>query len=282
MIRKHLHLNRPFEGPAPEGSHALESHGHFLARGLFGPKEIGRLRAEIEAVYREFPPDWRPGSPTRAHAEMFRYQMFNRSAACQEFIGRRELLDILEPLLGDDCHAISCTAWRNPPGRASAPNGQEWHVDGGPYLARPESHVWPEHIAYPIFVVTTHIYLRDVALDDGPTAVLPGSHKSGGLPPVARVWDLDLEYQGRRGEVHVARAGDVTFFVSDAWHRRMPTTDKCQGRFFLQTAYGRREVAQRVLPPNELNSVGPAARARAATERQRQVVGLHPTCFYDG
>jgi hypothetical protein len=28
--------------------------------------------------------------------------------------------------------------------------------------------------------------------------------------------------------------------------------------------------------------VSPAAAARAVTERQRQVLGLHPTCFYDG
>lgn len=282
MIRKFLHYNRPFDGSAPYGTHSLEERGHYLARNVFTPAEIASLRAEIEAVYADHPPDWRPGSPTREHAEMFRYQMFNRSALCQAVIGRREILDVLEPLLGDDCHAISCTAWRNTPGRSSAPDGQQWHVDGGPYIARPPGMDWPARIPYPIFVVTTHVYLQDVALDDGPTAVLPGSHKSGQLPPHERMWDVDLEYRHKRAETHLASAGDVTYFVSDVWHRRMPTTDACKGRFFLQTAYGRREIAQRVLPGEEHNVASAAARARALTERQRQLLGIHPTAFYDG
>lgn len=281
MIRKHLNYNRPYSGPAPLATRRIEEDGHFLAKDVFTPAQIAALRAEIEDVYERFPPDHRAGSPTLEHAQMFRYQMFNRSALCQEAIGRRAILDVIEPLLGDDCHAISCTAWRNPPGRASAPEGQQWHVDGGPYIARPEGQEWPDHIPYPIFVITTHIWLRDVALADGPTAAIPGSHKSGRLPPHDRMWDLDLTYRGKRGQVHHALSGDVTYFVSDVWHRRMPTTDQGQGRFFLQTAYARREIAQRVLPGHEHNVANAEARARASTERQRQLLGIHPPAFYD-
>jgi ectoine hydroxylase-related dioxygenase (phytanoyl-CoA dioxygenase family) len=260
----------------------LESEGHLLACGVFSRDEIAALRSEIDAVYDSVPPDCRPGSPTLEHAQMFRYEMFNRSPLCQEAISRPAILHVLEPLLGDDCHAISCTAWRNPPGRASAPEGQQWHVDGGPYIARTEEQRWPEHIPYPIFVVTTHIYLQDVSPDDGPTSILPGSHRSGRLPPHERMWDVELEYEGRRGVPHLARAGDVTFFVSETWHRRMPTTAACKGRFFLQTAFGRREIAQRVRLSEEFNATTAASRARAKSDRQRQVIGLHGAGFYDG
>lgn len=282
MIRKYLNYNRPFHGQAPEASRRIETDGHYLARGVFSADEVARLREDIDRVYATHPADWRPASQTLESAEMFRYQMFNRSAVCQEFIARREVLDIVEPLLGDDCHVIACTAWRNPPGKKSAPRGQQWHVDGGPYIARPDGQEWPRGIAYPIFVITTHLWLQDVTLDDGPTAVLPGSHTSGRLPPHERMWDLDLEYQGRRGEIHLAKAGDVTFFVSDSWHRRMPTTDACRGRYFLQTPYARREIAQRVVPTVEHNVVNAEALARARTERQRQLLGIHPASFYDG
>lgn len=282
MIRKHRNYNRPYEGDAPHATRQIETNGHFLARGVFTSEEIDRLRAEIDEVYATHLPDWRPGSKTREHAEMFRYQMFNRSPLCQKYIARREILEILEPLLGDDCHVIACTAWRNTPGRASAPEGQQWHVDGGPYIARPEGQEWPRGMAYPIFVVTTHIWLQDVSIDDGPTAVLPGSHMSGRLPPHEGMWDLDLEYQGRRAEIHLANAGDVTFFVSESWHRRMPTTDACRGRYFLQTPYARREIAQRILPTDEHNAVSPAALSRAHNERERQLLGIHPASFYDG
>lgn len=281
MIRKELHYNRPHLGPVPAGARQMEEDGHHLARAVFTPEQIARLRSEIDAVFRDYAPDWRPGSPTLEHAGMYRYQMFNRSAACQAAIGERGILDLVEPLLGDDCHAISCTAWQNPAGRGQAPDGMQWHVDGGPYIARPEGQEWPAHLAYPIFVITTQIYLADVTLDDGPTAVLPGSHKSGRLPPHERRWDLDLDWHGRRAEVHVARAGDVTFFVSESWHRRMPTTNKCQGRRFLQTAFGRREIAQRVLLTDHHHCVSQAALARATTERQRQLLGIHPPGFYD-
>ncbi len=149
-------------------------------------------------------------------------------------------------------------------------------------MPRAEGIEWPENIPYPIFVVGTHVYLQDCNLEDGPTAVIPGSHTSGRVPPRELVWDLDLPYRERSLEVHIANAGDVGFFVSDSWHRRLPPAENGAGRFFLQTNYARREIAQRVLPTDEVNHTREAARARALTERERQLIGLHRQVFYDG
>jgi hypothetical protein len=82
--------------------------------------------------------------------------------------------------------------------------------------------------------------------------------------------------------VHLARAGDVTFLVSDVWHRRVPPAPNGGGRFFLQTNYGRRDIAQRVRPTEVVNHVSAEAAARACTERERQLIGLHHQAFYDG
>lgn len=282
MLQKIEQVNHAYAGPAPTGARELEAKGHFLLRGEFSPGEIARLRDEILEVYGRCPPDPRAGRTSPENAEMFRYQMFNRSALCQEAIARAATLAILEPLLGQDCHVVSCTAWRNPPGNRSAPYGQEWHVDGGVHVPRPEGTEWPVGIPYPIFVIATHVYLQDCHLADGPTAFLEGSHMSGRIPPRERRFDLDLDYRGRTGVAHIAKAGDVGFFVSDVWHRRLPPAPDATGRFFLQTNYGRREIAQRVLPTDEVNHTTPDSRARARTERQRQLLGLHPQCFYDG
>ncbi|MEO6710850.1 MAG: phytanoyl-CoA dioxygenase family protein [Planctomycetota bacterium] len=282
MLRKIKFLNHAFSGPAPEGTLAIERDGHCLLRGVFSAEEIAQLRDEILAVFRDVPADKRDGRFSGENAEMFRYQMFNRSALSQQAMARPEVLAVLEPLLGDDCHVIASTAWRNPPGSASAPRGQEWHVDAGPHVPRAEGLEWPEEIPYPIFVVGSHIYLQDCNLEDGPTAVIPRSHTSGRVPPGEQVWDLDLPYKGRSREVHVARAGDVGFFVSDSWHRRLPPADNAAGRFLLQTNYGRRDIAQRVLPTTEANHVKFASRLRATSERQRRLIGLHPQVFYDG
>ena len=80
----------------------------------------------------------------------------------------------------------------------------------------------------------------------------------------------------------VARAGDVALFVSDVWHRRLPSLDGDPGRFFLQCHYGRRDIAQRLRTTDQANQVSPAAASRAATPRERALIGLHEPFFYDG
>jgi hypothetical protein len=282
MLIKIDHQNHPYSGPAPEGSHALERDGHYLLRGEYSPNEVRTLREALLRVYARVPPDKRAGRTSPENAEMFRYEVFNRCGTSQEAVARPNVLAILEPLLGGDCHAITCTAWRNPTGNKHAPRGQEWHVDGGPHVPRPPGVPWPADIPYPIFVVATHVYLQDVTLDEGPTAFLPGSHTSGHLPPRDKQWDLEQSYLGRASVAHLARAGDVGFFVSDVWHRRLPPAPHGRGRFFLQTNYARREIAQRVRPTSVVNHVGNEAAARATTPRRRTVIGLHPEVYYDG
>lgn len=282
MLRKVHSQFLPYVGPAHEGARALERDGHFLLRNEWAADELAELRSEIEEVYRRVPADARSGRTSADNAEMFRYEMFNRSAACQRAIARPNILAILEPLLGEDCHVIACTAWRNPPGSDHAPMGQEWHVDGGPHVPRAADVPWPQDVPYPIFVVAAHVYLRDVELCDGPTAVVPGTHTTGRLPPPGELWNEEVCWNGPRSVAHVARAGDVGFFVSDVWHRRLPPRANSRGRFFLQTNYGRREIAQRVRPTAEVNHVRTEAAERARTERERQLLGLHPEIYYDG
>ena len=97
--------------------------------------------------------------------------------------------------------------------------------------------------------------------------------------------DGDLTYEGRGVVPFIVKAGDAGFFVSDVWHRRMPTKlGADRGRFFLQAHYGRRDIAQRILPTRDANHLSPeaVARAHAGAERERRVVGLHPPFFYDG
>ncbi|MDA0934889.1 MAG: phytanoyl-CoA dioxygenase family protein [Planctomycetota bacterium] len=282
MLKRVENLNVPYHGPAHEGCLQLERDGHYVLRGEFDPSEVAALRAEIQGVYRDIPPDARDGRTSPENAEMFRYEMFNRSALCQSVIQRPNILAIVEPLLGDNCHAISCTAWRNPPGNGHAPRGQEWHIDSGPHVPFGPDVEWPDAIPFPIFVIGTHIYLEDLRLENGPTAFVPGSHRSGSPPPKEHEWDAELSFRGRESVHHEAKAGDVGFFVSDVWHRRLPPSPASSGRFFLQTNYGRRDIAQRIRPASEVNHVSPEAQERATNYRGRLLIGLHPQTFYDG
>ena len=281
MIRRGRAYLEVRTGPAPDEAVQLERDGHTIIRGLLSPPEIAELQAEIGEIYDRTPSDQRGDRPPE-DAAMFRYAMLNRSAAAQRACAHPRLLSVIEPLLGEDCHVIANTAWRNPAGHPGSHGGQSWHIDAGPHVPLPEGVRWPANIPHPVFAIGVHLYLQDCALEDGPTGVLPGSHLSGRAPPHDRNTDDNLDYEGQRVVPLLTRAGDAGLFVSDVWHRRMPTKDGDHGRFFLQIHYGRRDIAQRLVPTDAANQLTPEAIARAATARERKVIGLHPALFYDG
>ena len=259
-------------GAAPAESAQLERDGYARLQGVFGPDEVAQMRVEIDQVFETFPPE-----RARGDKDEFRYEMLNRSAACQAAVMHPRILEVIEPLLGDDCHVIANTAWRNPPEFAGGP----WHCDAGPHVPRPEGVPWDDRIPYPVFAVATHLYLQDCARADGPTAVVPGSHRSGRLPPFDQMKAEQLSYDGRPPVLFEVEAGDVGLFVSDAWHRGVPAGSGGRGRYFLQVHYARRDIAQRIRTTDDVNQVSPEAFARATTDRARTVIGLHAPFFYD-
>jgi ectoine hydroxylase-related dioxygenase (phytanoyl-CoA dioxygenase family) len=263
-----------YVGEAPAAAASLERDGYALLEGVLSEDDVAALAAEIETTFEALPPDPR----MRDDRAEFRYEMLNRSARAQEAVGHPRILEAIEPLLGGDCHVIANTAWRNPPTFGGGP----WHCDAGPHVPRPEGVPWDDRIPYPVFAVGAHIYLWDCPESCGPTAVVPGSHRSGQLPPRPRVDDPDLDYDGRKPVLLEARAGDVALFVSDSWHRGTPALPGGHGRFFLQCHYGRRDIAQRLRTPDVVHQLSPEALARAVDGRQRTLVGLHPAFFYDG
>lgn len=266
---------------APPESAELEANGWTLLRNVLSGNEVEALAADINRIFDILPPDGRAKSRRPDDEDrMFRYEMFNRSALCQEAIAHPRILQVLEPLLGEDCHIIANTAWRNPP----KPNdpAQAWHVDAGPHIPLPEGVSWPDDIPHPVFAIGAHIFLMDCTEEDGPTGILPGSHLSGRFPPREQAMNPALTYNGSSAVKLTCNAGDVGLFVSDVWHRRLPTGANDQGRFFLQAHYGRRDIAQRVRTTAQINQVSPDAMARATDPRMQRLVGLHPAYFYDG
>jgi ectoine hydroxylase-related dioxygenase (phytanoyl-CoA dioxygenase family) len=282
ITRERVFLELRDAASAPEAAQTLEREGFAVLRGAFAAKDLAALASEIERVYETVAADVRNPGFTSPEREDFRYEMLNRSAACQRAVADRRILDVLEPLLGEDCHVIANTAWRNPPRPSHGHAGGNWHIDAGPHIPRPPGVPWDDRIPYPIFAVAVHLLLRDCDLESGPTAVIPGSHRSGLAPPFERMQDTSLTWEGVGALSLPGRAGDVLFFVSDVWHRRMPTGPGDRGRFFLQIHYGRRDLAQRLRPTSQVSQLSPEAIARASEPRERSVIGLHAPGFYDG
>lgn len=258
--------------PAPAASAQLERDGWAVIASVLSTAEVAALAAEVAAVFDNSAPD--RGTDV---GDEFRHAMLNRSSLAQRAVASAAILEVIEPLLGEDCHVIANTAWRNVAGH----NGGGWHTDAGPHVPRPPGVPWPEAIPYPVFAIGMHLFLEDCTLEAGPTAVVPGSHRSGQSVPDTRRDDANLDYDGRRPVLLAAHAGDAALFVSDAWHRGTPA-EPGRRRFFLQAHYARRDIAQRLVTSAECNQLSPEAIARAQTKRDRSLVGLHVAHFYDG
>jgi ectoine hydroxylase-related dioxygenase (phytanoyl-CoA dioxygenase family) len=267
--------------PASEASQQLQTEGYVTLPGLLDADEVAELIADVDRVFEECAPDERQAKYPPEHWEPFRYEMLNRSAVVQRAIANPAILEVIEPLIGEDCHVIANTAWRQPP-EENTHGGQLWHIDSGPHVPRPVGVPWDERIPYPVFAVATHLMLQDCPLEAGPTGVIPRSHTSGQSPPLDRMNDPDLEWEGTGALPLTASAGDVLLFVSDIWHRRLPPAAGDPGRYFIQCHYGRRDLAQRLRPTSEANQLSPVAIERATSKRERMLIGLHEPFFYDG
>lgn len=270
---------RPRTEPAPPATEQLEREGYVVLTDALTAAETDELRTEMDRLFDEPDIELRRADD----ADEYRYAVLNRSAVVQRLVASRVILDVIEPLIGEDCHVIANTAWRNPAGRHVTHGGGGWHCDAGPHIPRSPDVKWPDEIPYPIFAIAVHVLLAPMPIESGPTGVIPRSHRSGQAPPSDRRDDVTLTCDGKSVVPLVARTGDIALFVSDIWHRRMPTLDGDPGRDFLQIHYGRRDIAQRLRTTDRTHHLSEEAVARAGEDpRAKTVVGLHAPFFYDG
>ena len=118
----------------------------------------------------------------------------------ERLIAAPEVLAAVADLLGPNPVPVG-SVMRNPVGGTAQ---QALHVDwAGPIQPGGDQQV------------QAMFFLDDVAVDNGPPRIVPGSHRSRAVPPRA-VTDV---HAAHRDQVTVtARAGDVLVFSSHAWH----------------------------------------------------------------
>lgn len=168
-------------------------------------------------------------------------RVFEADQAFRDLLVLDPVLDLVERILGPDCHLVAQNALRTP--RASGI--VNWHIDDAmffPFLADVE---WTGRQApqVPCYSLNVLVALSDVDADEfGPTQVVAGSHLSGrepihapSLPPHIKATSL------------LTRAGDAFLVNSQTWHRGAQNrTDRV--RYMVTATYGRRFIAQRFFP----------------------------------
>src|SRR5262249_11465721 len=136
-------------------------------------------------------------------------------------------------------------------------------------MPRPADVPWDERIPFPTYLLTAMYYLDEVTLDDAPTEVVPGSHRSGRKPPPH---DASPRYDGRGPCALAASAGDCVLFHNQIWHHALANRGG-RARRVMQVHYGARFIAQRFLPfPNHHM---PARFLERLTARQQRLMGMH-------
>lgn len=251
----------------------IVDRGYTIIKNVLNDEEVAALRADIDEIFNVVARD-----TTIREGSEFRHRILNHSTLCQKMVEHPTIVETLSPVLGEDFHVIANTAWRQ---FAAIQNDQGWHVDAGPHIPLSDGVEWPEEIPHPVFAVGLHIMLEDCPLPAGPTGVIPKSHLSGKIP--LNLTDEEMHFKGNTMVPLIAEKGDFLFFASDVWHRRL-SSDGTLGRYFLQVHYGRRDIAQRLLPTSQVNHLSEEALQRAQAARSqtsRTIVGLHRIGYYD-
>ena len=259
---------------------AFDEDGFFVAEGFFNRDEVGEMRSEFDRL-REIEGDLgghevhiEPGAPRLSN-------LFNKSAAFDRTLTCAPTLAAAHRLLGD-FRTYSLNA-RNP---LAGQGLQPLHAD----VPRVTATDWR--------VVNSVIMLDDVTPENGPTRVVPGSHRWVPLnvPDVnmAEVKPEDIEVTAADrakmpadplaaypGQVMVTgAAGSVAVINGHIWHGGT-TNESGAPRRVLHLAMGRRDIPQQFverdhLTPELLARCGPAERYLLDIEGAAPVVFGYP------
>ena len=194
---------------------------------------------------------------------------FNRDPIFVQYLDRPEIIDLIEAVLGDDCHCMGMTAWMTGSGRPE----QKMHTDWQP-LTLPESVMENPKVKIPIFITTAHFYLNDLTEELGPTNLVPGSHRAGRRP---KLGETSFKRVGEQSIM--CKAGDCIVFRSEVWHRGTQNTSG-RTRYLLQVHYSQRIITQKFPPYLNKFEFDKNLLAKA-TPRQLRLLGEHKSSNYD-
>ncbi|HXG25160.1 MAG TPA: phytanoyl-CoA dioxygenase family protein, partial [Chthonomonadales bacterium] len=208
-------------------------------------------------------------------ARIWRPTMFLHGPEFEAVIDNPRIIDLVEAILGANCHLIANSALRTGPSDGIS----SWHADEEVRFPRPKGVPLDPRIPVPCFVLNFNYYLCDVDEEIGPTQFIPGSHRSGRQPdPEDMDSDGNPVYEGRGVASALGPAGTAVMWHDQVWHRGAKNRSKDRSRYVLQTPYGRRWIAQRFYP--FINFHMPEEILERANPRRKRLLGVHETGPY--
>ena len=125
--------------------------GFLILPDALSPEQVAGLHAGVRRAF-----DQEPDQETRANygalTRIWRARMFEQGPEFEEIIDNPRTIDLIEALLGADCHLIAMSALRTPPGGAI----DTWHVDEVVRFPLPPGVTLDPRIVMPCFVVNVN------------------------------------------------------------------------------------------------------------------------------
>ncbi len=240
--------------------------GFLVLPGILSAGEVAVLRAGVERAFAE------PSEEAALYGmpNMWRPKMFERGPAFEALIDHPGVIDLVEALLGADCHLIAMSALRTEPGTGIS----YWHVDETVRFPLPPGLTLDPRIQIPCLNLNFNYYLCDVDEELGPTQFVPGSHRSGRQPLPE---DFDSQgnpfYEGHEVHSALGPAGMAVLWHDQIWHRGAPNRTKDRIRWVQQAPYGKRFIAQRFYPFIRYHMAEEIL--ERANPRRKRLLGLH-------
>lgn len=206
--------------------HELDENGYFIAYNALAPKDVEAIGTAIDALQAEEGQMGGQEVHTEAGAPRLS-NVLNKSTAFDACLEIKPLLASAQYLLGPEIQVHGFNARDATPGQGHQP----LHSDA------------PRHEPEDWHVVNSLILIDAFTAENGPTRVVPGTHKTGGRPQE----DLADPKAPYPGEIKVtAPAGSVVILNASTWHGGTLNVSGDRRRV-LHLSYTRRDLPQQLV-----------------------------------
>jgi ectoine hydroxylase-related dioxygenase (phytanoyl-CoA dioxygenase family) len=230
----------------------FHENGYIKIDNSISPEIINDLKQDLYKAENNGAGQKRSGKASKKGSnDLVKHNMhkcfFENSPTTVDLIESSKLTDFAQYLIRDvpteyakgnslQAHLIHNNAYSVPPdGRGQAPG---WHVDDPlQQVIIPEGFNLPSFVKLPVLLVTYMIWLTDCETpENGPTFVVPGSHRSGTM--------IDKEQAEKDGIPMCGKAGTAVLVNCNLWHRGCKNSSKVP-RETLQLTFGRRIIGHK-------------------------------------
>jgi ectoine hydroxylase-related dioxygenase (phytanoyl-CoA dioxygenase family) len=230
----------------PQEQNQLDESGYVVLESGMGSDLLNALRTRILALFEE--EGDRAGSEFRTEEHAHRLaNLVDKGDVFRRAIVLPQMLDYVRHVLGADCKLSSLNA------RSADPNtdvGQPLHVDMGAI---------PDEKGY--WVCNTVWMLDDFTRENGPTRMIPGSHKWGKRPQ--DVLD-DLLAPHPQEVLLTGKAGSIAVMNAHMWHagtaNRTPSPRLAMHGFFCRRDKPQQQYQKQLLRPEVQAALSPDVR----------------------